>query len=199
MRVSANGEVHLLDRHLERLKKSADFFSFECNRERMRAAILQGVPHDGLPVCLRLSLVRHGEVNVKSSPLPDGYPRRLKLSSVTVHSGDVFLYHKTTNRGVYERAGRECDDQTDVVLVNERGEVTETTIMNIAVFRDGRWMTPTSSCGLLPGTMRAELLARGDLVEGVVAAKELQSGELIRCFNALRGVCEVPLQISIAL
>ena len=198
MRVSTHGEVHLLDRHLERLRKSADFFSFECDLRKVHAAILQAVPREGLPVGLRLTLARHGEVGVKSSPLPAAYARQLKLSKVTVYSGDMFLYHKTTNRSVYERARRECrefDDQTDVVLVNQRGEVTETTIMNIAVFRDGRWITPPISCGLLPGAMRAELLARGEVLEGVVPAKELQSGELIRCFNALRGVCDVPFRL----
>src|SRR5262249_16070672 len=117
--------------------------------------------------------------------------QRLTLSSVRVYSGDVFLYHKTTNRGIYEEARKECDEQTDAILINERGEITETTIMNIAVFRNGRWITPQTSCGLLPGVMREELLARGEIVEDVVHANELRPGELIRSFNTLRGICDI--------
>jgi para-aminobenzoate synthetase / 4-amino-4-deoxychorismate lyase len=191
MRVSASAEVYLLDRHLERLRRSADFFSFECDLDTVRGAILQAIPRNGQAVCLRLQLAKSGETSLELHPLPVSYARFLKLSSVVVDSRDVFLYHKTTNRGVYERARQDCDDQTDVVLVNECGYATETTVMNIAVFREGRWITPSISCGLLPGTMREELLASGELVEGIVPARELQSGEVIRCFNALRGVFDV--------
>ena len=133
---------------------------------------------------------------VESGPLPAGHAKRLKLSSVRVNSDDVFLYHKTTNRGVYEAARRECDDETDAILINERGEITETTITNVAAFRNGRWVTPQVSCGLLPGTMREELLARGEIVEGVIRADDVEPGELIRCFNALRGVFDVPLHLG---
>jgi para-aminobenzoate synthetase/4-amino-4-deoxychorismate lyase len=118
------------------------------------------------------------------------------LSTVRVNSGDAFLQHKTTNRTVFEQARRACDEQTDVILINEHDEITETTIMNLAVFRQGQWITPRASCGLLPGVMRAELLARTEIVEGVIPAGELRDGELIRCFNALRGVFDVILKKS---
>jgi para-aminobenzoate synthetase / 4-amino-4-deoxychorismate lyase len=194
MSVSENGEVQLFDRHLRRLNRSARFFSFKCDLAKMRDDIIRAVPRDRKPACLRLTLSKDGESNIESGPLPVGYARRVRLSTVRVHSGDVFLYHKTTHRGIYEQARRECDEQTDAILINERGEITETTIMNIAVFRDGQWITPQTSCGLLPGVMREELLARGEIVEGVVPANELRPGELIRCFNALRGIHEIVYQ-----
>src|SRR5215475_3890327 len=196
MGVSEHGEVQLFDRHLGRLNTSARFFSFKCDLAKMRDDIIRAVPRDRKPVCLRLTLSKDGESNIESGPLPVSYARRVRLSTVRVHSGDVFLYHKTTHRGIYEQARRECDEQTDAVLINERGEITETTIMNIAVFRDGQWITPQTSCGLLPGVMREELLARGEIVEAVVPANELRPGELIRCFNALRGAFDVTFNES---
>ena len=191
MGVSEHGEVQLLDRHLERLNRSARFFDFKCDLAKVRDDISRAVPRDGSPACLRLTVARNGESNLELGPLPTSSARRLRLSSVRVHSGDVFLYHKTTHRGIYEQARKECDEQTDAILINERGEITETTIMNIAVFRDGRWITPQASCGLLSGVMREELLARGEIVEGVIRANELRPEESIRCFNALRGICDV--------
>jgi len=191
MRVSEYGEVRLLDRHLDRLNRSARFFSFKCDPEKIHDDIVLAVPRDGKPCSLRLTLSKDGDSNFESGPLPSGYAQRLKLSSVRVNSSDVFLYHKTTHRGIYEQAREECDDQTDAILINERGEITETTIMNIAAFRDGQWITPRTSCGLLPGVMREELLARSQIVEGVLYANQLVPGELIRCFNTLRGVCDV--------
>ena len=56
----------------------------------------------------------------------------------------------------------------DVVLWNDGGEVTETTTANIvADFGEGK-VTPPVSCGLLAGTFRAELLARGEVREAVI-------------------------------
>ena len=111
-----------------------------------------------------------------------------------VNSRDPFLYHKTTNRGIYEEARRDCDIETDAILINERDEITETTIANIAVYRDRQWITPALSSGLLPGVGRAELLARGDILEGVIHIDDLMPGEPIRCFNALRGVFDLELK-----
>jgi hypothetical protein len=41
---------------------------------------------------------------------------------------------------------------------------------------------------------RAELLARGDILEGVIHVDDLMPGEPIRCFNALRGVFDLELK-----
>jgi para-aminobenzoate synthetase/4-amino-4-deoxychorismate lyase len=189
MRVSTNGEVYLLDRHLHRLRQSARFFNFKCDPAEVRNQVLNAAPREA--ACLRLTLANAGQLSLESSPLPIDHPQRLKLSTVRVNSNDVCLYHKTTNRGIYEQARRECADRTEPILINERGEITETTIMSLAVLRAGRWITPKLSCGLLPGVMRDELLARGEIVEGVIHSSELRDGELIRCFNALRGVRDI--------
>ena len=191
MRVLEGGEVYLLDRHLGRLSRSARHFSFTLDPAKTRDDILKSTPCQA--ACLRLTLSKEGVVTLQQMPLPAAYATQVKLSSIHVNSNDDFLFHKTTNRGVYEAARRECDDETDALLSNERGEITETTIMNVAVFRDGRWITPPVSCGLLSGVMREELLDRGEIVEGIIHARELQPGEVIRCFNALRGICHAKI------
>jgi len=193
MRVSESRDVFLLDRHLDRLSRSSGFFSFRCDVPEIRRSIaLAALPNSSL----RLTLSKDGELTLDCRPLPQGHAERLILSSVRVNSSDQFLYHKTTNRAVYDAARRECDDRTDAILINERGEITETTIMNIAVFRDGRWVTPRVSCGLLPGVLREELLSCGEIVEGVIQAGDLRNGEPIRCFNALRGIFEARYRTS---
>ena len=84
---------------------------------------------------------------------------------------DVFLYHKTTNRAIYDRARKGGAD--DVCLWNEDGEITESTIANIVIELDGRRVTPPVDCGLLAGTFRGELLERGDLSEQVVLRRRI--------------------------
>ena len=78
---------------------------------------------------------------------------------------DVFLFHKTSLRERYEEARRRHPDADDVLLVNDRGEITESTIANVAVRVDGRWRTPPLDAGLLPGIGRAVALEEGRLVE----------------------------------
>ena len=192
MRVLESGEVYLLDRHLHRLRHSARHFSFKYDSDKVREQITEAAPR--LPVFLRLLLSQNGDLEISSGAIPTDQFEHLKFSSVRVDSKNPFLYHKTTKRGVYEEARRDCDATTDVILINERDEITETTITNIAVFRDGQWITPALSCGLLPGVLRAELLSCGEIVEGIIHPQDLHSSDPIRCFNALRGTFDVELK-----
>ena len=192
MRVLESGEVYLLDRHLHRLRHSARHFSFKYDSDKVREQITEAAPR--LPVFLRLLLSQNGDLEISSGAIPTDQFEHLKFSSVRVDSKNPFLYHKTTKRGVYEEARRDCDANTDVILINERDEITETTITNIAVFRDGQWITPALSCGLLPGVLRAELLSRGEIVEGIIHPEDLHSSDPVRCFNALRGTFDVELK-----
>ena len=85
--------------------------------------------------------------------------------------GDVLLFHKTSRRERYEAARARHPDADDVLLVNTRGEVTESTIANVAAQLGGRWITPPLDAGLLPGTERAALLDEGTLAEGIAPAR----------------------------
>jgi branched-subunit amino acid aminotransferase/4-amino-4-deoxychorismate lyase len=74
--------------------------------------------------------------------------------------------------------GQTTTDIFDVILWNQRGEITESTIANIAVettSTDGTvyWKTPALSCGLLAGTLRQSLLASGLLREGIITRDAL--------------------------
>ncbi len=196
MRVSTVGDVYLLGRHLERLRDSARYFGFECNLQQIADMISNSITKAIKPACLRLLLSYNGSCELEFSPLPSGKLRRLQLSAIRVDSRDPFIHHKTSNRQIYDEARKRCDAWTEPLLVNERGEVTETSIANIALKRGTRWVTPRVSCGLLPGTLRAELLAVGDIVEGIVCINELAEGEKVRCFNSVRGIFDLPLLLS---
>jgi para-aminobenzoate synthetase/4-amino-4-deoxychorismate lyase len=106
----------------------------------------------------------------------------------------VFLQHKTTNRGVYERAmAARASGVDDVLLWNDEGELTESTIGNLVVQLDGARSTPPRDCGLLAGTYRAALLERGDIGERVLRKSDLARAEGLWLVNAVRGW--VPLRL----
>jgi branched-subunit amino acid aminotransferase/4-amino-4-deoxychorismate lyase len=142
------------------------------------------------PARLRLLAGRRGELRLEVYPLeaPRATQRvRLGLAVEAVDSGDVFLFHKTTHRSVYEqaRAGRpDCDD---VLLWNERGELTEATTANVVCVLDGRLVTPPVASGLLAGVLRDELLETGEIQEQVLTVDDIARCYGIYLVNSLRG------------
>jgi para-aminobenzoate synthetase/4-amino-4-deoxychorismate lyase len=98
-----------------------------------------------------------------------------------------WLYHKTTQRTVYKERAARHPRADQVVLTNECGEVTETTVANLAVRLDGQWWTPPIECGCLPGVARAELIESGRLAERRITLEELDRADGLSVVSALRG------------
>ena len=109
------------------------------------------------------------------------------LSPQRVQQDDPFLYHKTTRRDLYNAERARCPQVDEVLFCNEAGEVTEGSIYNLVLRRGGRLLTPALSCGLLPGTLRGELLERGILSEAVITVEDLLSAEGLWLINSVRG------------
>jgi para-aminobenzoate synthetase/4-amino-4-deoxychorismate lyase len=178
----------LLERHLVRLTQSAACFGFACDAEELRALVNEAVRDLRGPSKVRVMLEDDGDVLCEAVDLVVMQePVRVALARDPVHRDDVFLYHKTTKRDVYERARVARPDVDAVILWNEEGEVTEATESNVVVLRDGRKVTPPIEAGLLPGTLRAELLASGEIVEGSISKAEFQHAEEIWLINSVRG------------
>ena len=185
------GYAYLVE-HLDRLVESAAYFSFPCAIEEVRAALAAAVAgFPGVPQRVRLLLDRRGEVHIESqphAPAATSRPVRVALAPHPIDEQDVFLYHKTTHRQLYERMrSRVGTAADDVLLYNRHGEVTETTIANIVVAIDGREYTPPVRCGLLAGTCRRQLLASGQVSERVITLKELGALGTFTLINAVRG------------
>jgi para-aminobenzoate synthetase / 4-amino-4-deoxychorismate lyase len=180
--------VRNLSDHLRRLSASADYLGFSYDERAVRDALTAAT--EGVePRRLRLLLNREGTASVERSPLPapTSAPVRLAVDLEAVDESSVWLFHKTTHRQVYEARAARHPDADDVVLVNRRGEVTETTIANLAVFCGGCWCTPPLDSGCLPGIARAQLLASGHLIERPLSIGELRGAEAVAVVSSLRG------------
>jgi para-aminobenzoate synthetase/4-amino-4-deoxychorismate lyase len=104
-----------------------------------------------------------------------------------VDPDDVFLHHKTTHRAAYDARRAEHPGADDVLLVNARGELTEGTVGNLVVQRDGARWTPPRASGLLGGVRREALVAGGAVGERVLRPADLAGAEGAWLVNALRG------------
>src|SRR5258706_13923636 len=116
-------------------------------------------------------------------PLEDPKPLRVRLAAQPVDSENIFLFHKTTRREVYEQARAGQPDCDDVLLYNERGELTESTIANLVVELDddpsllppvaGHLLfTPPLSCGVRTGTFRPPRFEQVMIVGPIVRVED---------------------------
>ena len=121
----------------------------------------------------------------------------VRLAVRAVSRRDRLLFHKTTARAVYEDLRRDsaadASPPCDVLLWNEEGEVTEFTNGNVVASIDGVLCTPPLDCGLLAGTMRAELLADDRVVERVITVDDLGRADGLWLINSVRGWVPVAL------
>jgi para-aminobenzoate synthetase / 4-amino-4-deoxychorismate lyase len=137
---------------------------------------------------VRLLVGENGRFHTEAAPLTElPEPARLGLASEPVRSDDLFLYHKTTQREVYDRAKAACPDCDEVILWNERGELTEATTANIVLELDGVLWTPPVECGLLAGTLRGALVENGRLQEKLLYQEDLARAEKVYLLNSVRG------------
>ena len=182
-----------LEEHLDRLGSSADHFGFRLDTAAVRSILEETVATASGSRIVRLELDRSGATTVTVldddlAPIDTAVngPVRLGVAEHAISSQNVFLFHKTTHRRVYETRRAQRPDVDDVILVNEHGDVTETTIANLVVRRGDAWVTPPVDVGLLGGVYRRVLLEKGDIVEGRVAVGELRHAELA-VVNSVRG------------
>ncbi len=186
----------LLEEHLERLGLSAEYFGFRLDLaelekflERESAAFGPG------PWRARLTGNSDGEPKIEACPLKLlPAPYTLGLARTPVDPADPFLYHKTTNRAVYERARAERPDCADTLLWNTRGEVTETCITNVLYRMEENLYTPPVDCGLLAGIYRNMLLKQGEIKERVLRVDELSAVQEFRLVNSVRGSWAVEMR-----
>jgi para-aminobenzoate synthetase/4-amino-4-deoxychorismate lyase len=187
----------LLDDHLKRLQNSALYFGIPVKIEEIGQkldALVKIFLNQSYKV--RLLITRDGSISCETTSLSSStnpQPIRLGLSSTPIDSTNPFLYHKTTNRQIYDTAQAVHSNCDDVLLWNERGEITETRIANVIVEMNGELVTPPVKCGLLAGTFRDDLLAQKKVREEVVTVEALKKCDRIFVVNSVRKWCEAVL------
>ena len=184
------GGYYLLDRHLDRLAASAAYFALPFDRAAIRS-LLEGQKFSGDRMRVRLTLDASGPAVTATELPPNPAIFRFAIAPERLDSESLWLAHKTTNRAFYDEPRQRAHAELgvdEVLFVNERDELTEGSITNLFVARDGVLLTPPLSSGLLPGTLRAELIAQGNTVEQVLTLADLETAEAILLGNSVRGL-----------
>jgi para-aminobenzoate synthetase/4-amino-4-deoxychorismate lyase len=193
-------KYRFLDAHLKRMKDSAAYFGFRFEERRARVELQKLASRFRMaPQRVRLTLSKEGDMEITHADCIAERFGRVGISSRRVSSQDRFLFHKTTNRSMYEQElavarKRKLDD---VVFFNERGELTEGTIHNVFLVKGNVWRTPAVACGLLPGVFRARILKkRPNSCEAILGLDDLKHADAVYLCNSVRGIFEVKVDWS---
>ena len=185
-----DGEYALLDRHLSRARNSARYFGFRWSEaEVLKALDDVRKSHPSRRWRIRLIVDRDGKAHVEVGlgGEPRTAPVTVKFASRAVDDRDPLVFHKTTDRSRYDVELERCHPCDDVIFWNCRGEVTESTIANVVVFSEGKHWTPPREAGLLAGTLREELISKGELFERTITKEELARAGSFTLINSVRG------------
>jgi para-aminobenzoate synthetase/4-amino-4-deoxychorismate lyase len=186
---------YLLERHLERLETSAAFFEIPYDMEAARAALDEAVGQAVEQEAQRVRLVldEGGKISATAATLAAMHRLRFVIADHRMDSSNGLLAHKTTQRRIYDEP-RELAAKDfgvdEVVFLNERNELTEGSFTNLFVQKGDELLTPALSSGLLPGCLRAELIAQGKAKEAVLTVEDLDAADKIFLGNSVRGLIE---------
>lgn len=188
-------EIFLLDLHLQRLKNSAVYFNIPIKLQAIRRKLKEKLKeyHKG-NWRVRLTVDRQGKSTVKLKEIKKSALYQVELAKTPIDRTHLYLYHKTTYRACYKKHQSKAPKILDVLLWNDREEITEFTIGNVVVEREGELITPPVSCGVLPGTFRQQLLDKNKIKEDFITKEELKTCTKIWLINSVRRWVEVELQ-----
>ncbi len=180
----------LLDRHVARMADSARYFGFPFPEPEVRSALALAVADATGPLRVRWRLSADGAVQVdrQEFALWGDRPVLAAIAGEPIDANDPFLFHKTTSRAVYDRARATAVHADEVILWNDRGEITEATTANVIVeWNDGSFATPPVGCGLLAGTARAEAIASRGVVERTISVDAMMAARRVWLTNSVHG------------
>ncbi|MCM8536000.1 MAG: aminodeoxychorismate synthase component I [Lentisphaeraceae bacterium] len=188
------GEILYFEGHVKRLKSSCEYFLMSFDEAAIRSLIQEETKTCDLQkkYRLRLSVAVSGELNCKivvQDELSDWSECvKVLLSSDKVNSQDVYLYHKTDCRQLYNEAFQKAKvaGYDEVLFLNEKNELCEGAISNVFIKLAGKWFTPPITSGLLPGTWRQEQLSALAATEKVLYAEDLEQAEQVIIGNSVR-------------
>jgi len=183
-----------LEAHLARMKASAQALGFTFDRHTARNELQAATFRLRGPRRIRLLLSPSGAIAIEAALLPHSPAQvRVAIVPLPVAATDFRLRYKTSARAFYDDA-RKAAGTFEVVFEDAEGFLTEGSFTSLFVQRGEGLVTPPLRHGLLPGILRADLLASGRAIEAPLTQADLTAGFFIG--NAVRGL--IPAIVTVA-
>lgn len=192
-----NGRCTLLDRHLCRLKTSAQALNLPLpdGCENQIKQYIADLPDGAFRVKALLASDGISLSRAVLNRLTD--KQRVIISPAVLPAQNYLRRFKTTHRALFDQAWQTAETQGafDSLFFNSDGILLEGGRSNVFVKHRGQWLTPSLDLDILNGIMRQAVLDEpqkylqtNQVIETHITQKTLQEAEEIRLSNALRGV-----------
>jgi len=197
MRLEVDGGIYLRQRHLQRLASSCEILGFFYPQKQIEQALDRlACKYENSPETRMIRLLLYstrGKFEISETLIAKPDPDKILsfiISDRRVDSANTLLAHKTTKRHLFNSEwalASEHHKADEVLFLNERGELTEGSRSNLFIEQKGQLLTPALPCGLLPGTLREQLISEDGVVEKILYQEDLQ-GAKIYFGNSVRGL-----------
>lgn len=205
------GTPILLEKHLKRLERAADFLKLgdptvrgitagkieEYLKEQKKRPEVQK-EFDGLEHCaLKLMLTKENAVySLRANHYtPENYEKgfTMDVSKVKRNETSPLVYHKTMNYGdcILEKRNAAAAGMDERLFLNTKKQISEGTVSNVFFVRKGVIYTPKVSCGLLPGILREYLCDKEEVEETYIYVQDLKWYQECFVTNSLMGIMPV--------
>jgi branched-subunit amino acid aminotransferase/4-amino-4-deoxychorismate lyase len=192
-----NGTPFALDRHIERLNRSAEKMKISApSREQIENGVREviransAIPFGRLRITLLSDaqhIITHVAFTEDQSFIALGR-HEFAISSRISTSGLKTISYAENSLALRSARERGYDD---VILVNERGEVMESALANLIWLSDGQWWTPSLESGCLPGVTRGLLVENFGVQEGTLLEKDLPKVSALAITSSVREIVGV--------
>ncbi|HET9398019.1 MAG TPA: aminodeoxychorismate synthase component I [Sphingomicrobium sp.] len=181
-----------LERHLDRMKNSAQDLGFQFDRHAARNELQAATFGRKQRAMVRLLLSRSGAmaIQLKTYDDPEEVPVRVAVRPLPVEPSDFRLRYKTTDRRFLDLTRQQAGEY-ETVFVDPDGHLTEGSRTSLFVDRDGKLLTPPLSRGLMPGILRTKLIEEGKAEEAELTPADLEGGFYVG--NIVRGLIPAKL------
>ena len=176
MAFDPHGGIAELERHLDRMRRSADALGFAFNHHEARNE-LQAATFRAGPSLVRLLLSPSGAMAIELRPrrdLPE-QPVAVAIVPAPAPASDDRIRHQTSDHSLHEAARRRAGT-FEVLFRDSDGYLTEGSFTNLFVERRGKLLTPPLSRGLLPGVLRSRLIDEARAEEADLTEADLADG-----------------------
>ena len=184
-----------LNEHLERLKKSMKEIGLlpleeETLREQIGNLDIQDKVLKITVTPLNI-IITERNINYKEEDYNRGMT--LTISKVNRNSTSRLCYIKSTCyiENLIEKENAKKIGYDDVIFLNEKGYVTETSCANIFIVKNKEIFTPKINDGLLDGIIRRKIIENCDVKEKSITMEDLKESEEVIITNSVMGVMSI--------
>lgn len=176
------------EQYFETIKcEDEDIFNLEYHQKRISRTIGKNINlgeyiYPLTPELLRCKLIYDRDDIIDISYFPY-IPKEIKSFKIVIDDKIEYKY-KGLNRDSIDTLYAKKENCDEIIIV-KNGFVTDTSIANIAIYKDGIWTTP--KIPLLLGTTRDRLLNESFIKEGDITVDDLKNSKKIALMNAMIG------------